>query len=358
VSGILHGEGANSVLHGAGNATSNSLRLRTPDLQNALSRTRPCYIHVGTHKTGTTSIQAFLRDNEERFAALGVLIPRAGRGQDAAGHHNLTQQLLGGGGFVAGRGGLDDVADELRRSGQPSACLSSEDFSLLSRSSESLAAVRDAVAAAGFTPTVIVYLRPQISYCVSIYAEIVKNGNLKPFEAYRNEIIEHGSFLWNSSLGPVCRYDVLLERFARVFGERALIVRRYRSGAAPNALLRSFARTVLGSHADLTSFRFPSEKFNPTSSFQNVLRRLSGNIEVMDMRFAPLDLSGMFELARPFYGSNLRVAQRYGVWVPPFELTDFLLALPLRKTFARTASLAKARHALREFGRIGAPERG
>jgi hypothetical protein len=38
-----------------------------------------------------------------------VIIPKAGRGEDAAGHHNLTQQLLGDSGFVAERGGLQEV---------------------------------------------------------------------------------------------------------------------------------------------------------------------------------------------------------------------------------------------------------
>jgi hypothetical protein len=269
---------------------------------------RLCYIHVGTHKTGTTSIQAFLRDNDERFGAHGVLIPRAGRGEDAAGHHNLTQELLTGNGFIAERGGLAEVAEELRRSDKPRACISSEDFSLVSRSPEALHALRDAIQAAGFIPVIVVYLRPQVSYCISIYAEIVKNGYAKSLATYLAEIHEHGSFSWNGALGPLSRYDVLLDRFAAVFGERAMIVQRYRTTARKNALLRSFAWLVMGQRANLNSFRFPPERFNPSLSFQRVLRALGNDAEIIDMRFAPLGLRDTLELAAAFKDANQTVA--------------------------------------------------
>jgi hypothetical protein len=326
---------------------------RHPQTTNIMPRLatshKCCFIHVGTHKTGTTSIQAFLRDNEERFAAHGVIIPKAGRGEDAAGHHNLTQQLLGDSGFVAERGGLQEVVDELRHSERSIACLSSEDFSLASHSRKTLVAVRDAIAATGFTPVIVMYLRPQISYCVSIYAEIVKNGNRKPFATYLQEVAQHGSFLWNGVTGPLCRYDVLLERFAAVFGEGAIIVRRYRPTAPSTALLKSFARLLIGDKGPLGSFVFPPERLNRSLSFQRVLDALGSDSQVLDMRFAPMDLSQTLSLAAPFYRANRSIARRYGVWVPPYELNDLLLALPLRKTYARSVDLVRARRALRAF---------
>ena len=329
----------------------NLLPARRQQRSNTLSRAatsrKRCFIHVGTHKTGTTSIQAFLRDNEERFAAHNVIIPKAGRGEDAAGHHNLTQQLLGDTGFVAERGGLQEVVHELRKSGKRTACLSAEDFSLASRSRETLVAVRDAIATTGFTPLIVIYLRPQISYCVSIYAEIVKNGNRKPFATYLQEVVQHGSFFLNGVAGPLCRYDVLLERFAAVFGAGAIIVRRYRPTAPSNALLKSFARLLIGNEVPLGSFVFPPERFNRSLSFQRVLDALGSDSHVLDMRFAPMDLRQTLSLAAPFYRANRSVAQRYGAWVPPYELNDLLLALPVRKTYARSVDLVRARRALR-----------
>jgi hypothetical protein len=42
-----------------------------------LSRPVDIVLHIGMPKTGTTSIQFFLRDNRERLASLGVLFPKA-----------------------------------------------------------------------------------------------------------------------------------------------------------------------------------------------------------------------------------------------------------------------------------------
>jgi hypothetical protein len=307
---------------------------------------RLCYIHVGTHKTGTTSLQAFLRDNESLFRAHGVLIPRSGRGNDAAGHHNLSQELLGGQKFCPERGGLADLAAELTHSEKQHACISAEDLSLASRSRETLRSLRDAIVRANYTPIIVVYLRPQVSYAVSMYAEIVKNGNRTVFRSFLRDVLDHGSFLWNGSLGPLFRYDILLERFADVFGGDAIVVRRYRSSAPPEALLRSFARLIVGAPIDARALVFPPERFNPSLSFPRVLRKLGNTSDWIDMRFAPLGLREMLMFAAPFFRGNLEVARRYGVWVPPFELRDLLLALPLRKSVSRTKHLADARLAL------------
>jgi hypothetical protein len=127
-----------------------------------------------------------------------------------------------------------------------------------------------------------------------------------------------------------------------------MIVQRYRTTARKNALLRSFAWLVMGQRANLNSFRFPPERFNPSLSFQRVLRALGNDAEIIDMRFAPLGLRDTLELAAAFKDANQTVAERYGIWVPPCDITDILLALGVRKTYARTRSLAKARRALRD----------
>lgn len=52
-------------------------------------------IHVGTHKTGTTSIQAYLAANRDALAASGVLYPDATRfiGRHPEVHHNIATAL-------------------------------------------------------------------------------------------------------------------------------------------------------------------------------------------------------------------------------------------------------------------------
>src|SRR6478736_5349615 len=58
----------------------------TAPAPSALTRRRDVVLHVGMGKTGTSTIQVFLRDNRERLAELDVLYPRSpGRGR----HHRL-----------------------------------------------------------------------------------------------------------------------------------------------------------------------------------------------------------------------------------------------------------------------------
>ena len=88
--------------------------------------TRICYIHVGTHKTGTTSIQRFLALNRERFADAGVLLPRAGcdNSPEYVSHHQLAYELTRSAHFDPQYGGLDAIAEELKGSDAAVACLS------------------------------------------------------------------------------------------------------------------------------------------------------------------------------------------------------------------------------------------
>ena len=50
------------------------------------------FIHIGSQKTGSTSIQTFLRNNPEKLAAQGINYVTAGRGPSA---HNRVATKLG-----------------------------------------------------------------------------------------------------------------------------------------------------------------------------------------------------------------------------------------------------------------------
>ena len=53
------------------------------------------YVHIGLHKTGTTTLQHFLNDNEKELLTKDVLYPNAGKPKkvfDYA-HHNLAWQI-------------------------------------------------------------------------------------------------------------------------------------------------------------------------------------------------------------------------------------------------------------------------
>jgi hypothetical protein len=54
---------------------------------------RVCYIHVGPHKTGTTSIQWFLQENRAELLRLGYFVPESETTHGA--HHALVGKLCG-----------------------------------------------------------------------------------------------------------------------------------------------------------------------------------------------------------------------------------------------------------------------
>jgi len=54
---------------------------------------RVCYIHVGPHKTGTTSIQWCLQENREELLKHGYFVPESETKRGA--HHALAEKLCG-----------------------------------------------------------------------------------------------------------------------------------------------------------------------------------------------------------------------------------------------------------------------
>lgn len=56
-------------------------------------RKRICYIHVGPHKSGTTSIQWFLQENREELLRHGYFVPESETKRGA--HHALAEGLAG-----------------------------------------------------------------------------------------------------------------------------------------------------------------------------------------------------------------------------------------------------------------------
>ena len=132
------------------------------------------YIHIGTHKAGSTALQAFIQINRTRFARNGILIPSSGFEPEDGHHSNLVWSDLRADLFTPDHGTLADLVDELGSSSQPRALISSEEFELLPD--------RTAVARlfAQLTSVVrkivlIVYFRPQFDYASSAYFEALES---------------------------------------------------------------------------------------------------------------------------------------------------------------------------------------
>jgi hypothetical protein len=206
---------------------------------------RRCYIHVGTHKTGTTAIQRFLAANAAVLAARGTHYPRAGRlSESFPGHHNAAFELFGDPRFDPALGTFAEIVAEIAASRAPRACISSEDLEYLYRRPPLLAAARDALLAAGYRPVIVVYVRAQGDYLESLYAETVKFGGTLGFDAFVDDVLHRGVARFANDWGLPFQYSRIADGFASVFGDDGMIVRPYVRGRGAQAVIRDFVGIV------------------------------------------------------------------------------------------------------------------
>lgn len=75
------------------------------------------YLHIGLHKTGSTSLQSALFENLDILKARGYLLPEAGRNPRAEEkiiHSNISHDIRQARAFAPGAGGLAEVLHEIR----------------------------------------------------------------------------------------------------------------------------------------------------------------------------------------------------------------------------------------------------
>ena len=133
-------------------------------------------VHIGPHKTGSTSIQRCLSDNYESLAAKGFLYPKAGRrekGRLTHLHHPLALAVAEGS-KPAVAAILSDLADEIAGHGPDRIFLSSEVLAREKLSARVFSDLRALFPHAGVSW--LLYVRRQDDLLVSRYAEAIKRG--------------------------------------------------------------------------------------------------------------------------------------------------------------------------------------
>lgn len=282
---------------------------------HSLSRpAKTAFVHAGTHKTGTTSLQAMLAANAKMLRSAGVLVPLAGRiERGSAGHHNVAWELLRDPRFDPRRGTLDALLREIAAADEPVACISSEDFELLHGDAAALERLRDGLLAIGYDPTIVLYLRPQADYLESLYAELLKAWDVG-FEEFFEAILARGAF------GPsLFDYERLTDAFAQTFGREHVVVRPYRATARPEALQREFVELLAPGAVPLRRLVL-SQRLNRMAAFRDVVAMRARQVRCethyampAGQRFDPLNLLDIARLLLRFSESNERIERAYGV---------------------------------------------
>lgn len=137
---------------------------------------KKCYIHIGVHKTGTTSIQMLLGKHRAALRKHGISVPVAGNAwsPDVGYHHNIAFELNGDSRYVPGKGGLAELFRELEQESCPTVVISSEDLCFTMRDEAKLSRLRNPLVAMGYQVEWIIYFRTYPEWAESAYIELAK----------------------------------------------------------------------------------------------------------------------------------------------------------------------------------------
>jgi len=222
-----------------------------------MPRSRRCFIHIGTHKTGTTALQIGLGEHRQALRQHGFLYPAIGCPPEGPhGHHNFAWEMSGDRRFRAEYG---TGADLLWRLGQTSddVILSSEDFECSVFHTQRFVDFLTSLQDAGLETILVLYLRHQIAYAPSLYQTLLQFGLDAPFEDYLDAIVANGRFCWREWVFPFC-YKSFLKRLEDL-PATPLVVRSY-DRLVPRSLMHDF----------LSIFDLEPEQVGITDSLANV----------------------------------------------------------------------------------------
>jgi len=234
---------------------------------------RVALIHIGTHKTGTTSLQLFFDTNQERFGSTSIYVTRSGRYMDLVGNHQVGWELLSSNDSPHAR----ELFAELRGIDDRVAIVTSEDLCLLYARPAALAFLREGIESAGFVPKIVVYLRAQAPYAESLYIERAKAKYILDIKRYLDEIFDTGRYCAeDSAIQLEFMYTRLLEPFVQTFGASNVIIRPYVQTGDAFHIFRDFLEVLRLVYPDFAksklSLTVSSPRANDTLTYWDLLR--------------------------------------------------------------------------------------
>ena len=209
-------------------------------------------LHVGTHKTATTSLQTAFSTCEQDLAASDILYPRTGR--IGSGHHNIAWGLAGDDRFDPASGYLDELGAELQTAGLPRVLISSEDFEYLYNKHEELSYFKDLCNSWGYDPHIVLVFREQSDYINSLYAELLKHGLTETYDEFVTHALAEGGVVFGPDWNFRLDYLEIVEGFGNSFGPETVTRIPYDRHDMVGRFLGSF-RSFFGDAAD----RIPTE---------------------------------------------------------------------------------------------------
>ena len=316
---------------------------------------RKLVVHIGTVKTGSTSIQEVLHRLPLALEREGVHVPVAATWRGCAknldgAHHPIL-------------GGWEDMLYEVRRSAARLCVISNENFTWHREALETARRIEALARAARRDVKVVGYVRPQHQFVESLYVQNVRDGEaLGPFETQLRTMLDHSHADYETRFGP----------WREVFGERLAVypleATRNRGGLlshflsllgadsiAPAAAALPRANVRLGAkHVEVVRLtRLALEGRVPDQKTQFALERVQQRTPRLlngDRPFRGLSSSQAQTVMERFAVSNARFARDYGIDTGGVLFRESALDTADRPCSAKWEDLGAAeRRRVREF---------
>lgn len=193
-------------------------------------------LHIGTEKTGTTSVQRFLKINRKALRARGIVFPQA-FGKE----NQMALPAAAQSGFGPMRRNMFkltsweqvdafrerlrcELTAELQEADYQLAVMSAEHCSSRLLADEELLWLLNFLREFFSEVRIVVYIRRQDEFLLSTYSAHIKAGGVNRLHIPEEELLENRYDYWN-----------LLSRWARVFGRENVCCRRFE----PHSLVNS-----------------------------------------------------------------------------------------------------------------------
>jgi len=257
------------------------------------------YLHVGSSKTGTSSLQGFLAKNTASLAERGFFVPP--HTTDVPGHHELPLSLIkdiyntwyDAWPNISRKSKVvwDELVEQIDKSEHPNTIISSEIFhdipNAIYSPHQKKAGELIKNSLHKHNVYVIAYIRPIDDYIKSAYRQYLKNGPLsdsmaQTVQSYKRQ---HQVHLYPSTW---------LDFYASLFGKDSLIVRKYDCNAFRN-------NNIIFDFIDTLGIKYPPEdeehffiKENPNIQEDHVSFRRALNTESSSKRSTNIKITNVF----------------------------------------------------------------
>ncbi|WP_114961807.1 hypothetical protein [Tritonibacter mobilis] len=165
---------------------------------------RTAYVHIGTHKTGTTYLQSWMRKNANTLAQLGIVYPDIGLTPKDAAHKVLALEARTAPDTLSETESWAQLADIVAET-SGDVVISSETFSGRMTAPEHVRRLVHFFADLGLQTKFIIFLRDPPAYLNSLYVQAVKRFNAGcSFEDYA---AEHFGAPWEDVVPAETMFD-------------------------------------------------------------------------------------------------------------------------------------------------------